>query len=123
MQRVSTALLAVVLFTGCENLGLDAAPIPLDEARHAAPPELVATVHADGEGPGELVVDGRLWVPWGLPVEHDAAALRPVGSTRGLTVYARIWDRAPYDALLTATPAAWQPHAPILGGSGPAAGH
>lgn len=122
MTRASTILLAALLLSGCSNMGLDAGPIPLEEARHAPPPELVAAVHARPADADEtLVMDGRLWVPWGLPVTYEPATLRPVGSTHGITVYAYAWDRPPFDALFVPDGEKWQGHAVVIGRSGPSA--
>ena len=116
MKRVPVALLMTISLAGCTNLGLDGAP-PLDEARSAPAPELVAEVHARPGSGTEIVIDGTLWVPWGAPGEHDGTGLRAVGSTHGLTVYARGWDRAPFDALFAAEPSgAWQEYAPVIDG-------
>ena len=119
MKRASTAALAALLIlAGCRNMGLEG-NVPLAEAEVMAPPELVAAVHAPGAEDAELVMDGRLWVPWGVPTAGTAMELRPVGSARGVTVYARSWDRPPYDELFTHGDAGdWQGHAPVLGGGG-----
>ena len=125
MKRVSTIALLTLVLPACANLGLDELA-PLDEAEHMAPSELVATVHAvPPSADREIVVDGRLWVPWGMPAEMDPAELRPVGSAHGTTVYAHAWDRSPYDALFVPQDGEWQRHAPVIGGAGaaPAAAH
>lgn len=122
MTRASTILLAALLLSGCSNMGLDAGPIPLEEARHAPPPELVAAVHAEpAEADETLVMGGRLWVPWGRPATYERTALRPVGSTHGVTVYAHAWDRSPLDALFVPAGEKWQGYAVVIGQSGPAA--
>lgn len=119
MTRAPAILLAALLLTGCSNMGLDAGPIPLEEARQAPPPELVAAVHArPADADRTLVVDGRLWVPWGLPATYERAALRPVGSARGITVYAHSWDRSPFDALFAPADDAWQGYAAVIGDAG-----
>ena len=108
-----------MLLAGCSNMGLDEGPIPLEQARQSPPPELVAAVHARPADAGEeIIIDGRLWVPWGAPAEHDTAELRSVGSAHGVTVYARAWDRSPFDALFTRDADLWQRHAPIFDRSG-----
>ncbi len=79
MKRASASLLLATLL-GCANMGLDGAP-PLEEAQIAPPPELVAAVHASTPGAEEeIIFDGGLWVPWGLPDDLLATDLRPVGS-------------------------------------------
>jgi hypothetical protein len=117
MKRVFIALLTLAL-PACGGIGLDGAP-PLEEAEQNPPPELVATAHAlPPAADAEIIVDGRLWVPWGLPVAMDAGALRSVGSAHGMTVYARAWDRSPLDALFARQDGGWQGYAPVIGGGG-----
>lgn len=113
------ALAALLAATGCRDMGLSG-NLPLDEAERMAPPALVAAVFARAPAEAEeIIIDGRLWVPWGLPAEMDADDLRPVGSTHGITVYARAWDRSPYDALFAPHDrAGWQGYAPVIGRSG-----
>lgn len=118
MRRAPTAALVALLAVGCTDLGLEG-NIPLEEAERKPPSELVAAVFGPTDAPaGELIADGRLWVPWGRPGAFDDADLRPVGSTHGLTVHARAWDRPPYDALFVPTDhAGWQGYAPVIGGA------
>ena len=118
MKRATLALTAL-LVAGCgPDLGLEGT-VPLEEARQAPPSELVAMVHAPPPVADEqIVVNGRLWVPWGLPVEMASDALRSVGSAHGTTVHARWWDRSPYDALFARHDGAWQGYAPVFGRSG-----
>ena len=121
MKRVSAIALVTLVLPACANLGLDDLA-PLEEAEQMTPPELVAAVHArPPSADEEIVVDGRLWVPWGLAAPMDPAGLRPVGSAHGTTVYAHGWDRSPYDALFVRQGDGWQPHAPVIGRSGRAA--
>ena len=126
MKRALTPLLAGLLAAGCGYVGLEGAP-PLDEARQMRPTDLVAAVHAEpAGGDAELVMAGRLWVPWGRPMDMAGTGIRPVGSTHGTTVYAYSWDRAPFDALFVPADDAWQGYAPIIGRPGatpPAADH
>ncbi len=118
MKRAAAIALLSLVLPACGNLGLDGAP-PLNEAEHAPPPALEAAVHARMANPDDqVVVDGRLWVPWGLPETIDAGQLRSVGSARGRTIYARSWDRSPYDQLFTRTDGEWQRYAPVIGRSG-----
>lgn len=123
MERIRTmALFGVLALAGCQNMGLyDAGPE--DEAVVAPPPELVAAVHtASPEMAGEpLIVDGRRWVQAGTPLALGEGDVRPVGSAGGLTVYARSWDEAPYDALFTRDGDRWFTYAPVLGGGSSAA--
>jgi hypothetical protein len=102
MKRTAMFLLGLtVLLAGCRDLGLPG-NVPAEEARTAPPPELVAQVMAPAEQEHlRLVVDGRLWMPQGMPVTHIAGELRPVGATAGQTVYARAWDERPYRAIFT----------------------
>lgn len=119
MTRSLVILSSAFLLAGCSNMGLDEGPIPLEEAMHAPPTELVVAVHSvPADADAEIVMDGRLWVPWGLPSERDRATLRPVGSTHGVTVFAYSWDRSPFDAVFTPGDDGWQGHAPIIGRSG-----
>ena len=120
MTRASTILMIALLATGCST-GLEG-NIPLDEAEHMAPAELVTAVHAPaGVEPAEVVMDARLWVPWGAPLDAGVTELRSVGSTHGVTLLARGWDRAPYDALFTQVDAGhWQEYAPVIGRAGTA---
>lgn len=120
MRRLPTiALILPLAAAGCADLGLDG-NIPLDDATAAAPSELVAAAHAAPVTPtDDVVVDGRLWVPWGRPAEKRPDALRPVGSAGGVTVYAHAWDAAPLETLFTRTESgAWQPYAPVHGSAG-----
>lgn len=121
MKPVPTAiaLAIVVALAGCKDMGLEG-NIPLQEAEQMAPPDLVAAVHAPvREAPEPAILDGRVWVPWGLPRYMDAGDLRPVGSVHGVTLYTYSWDRAPYDALFSTTGLGeWQGHAPVIGYSG-----
>jgi hypothetical protein len=117
MKRAPVAaLVALLALAGCRDMGL-AGNLPLEEAERMPPPALVAAVFAESPAGGEdLVIDGRLWVPWGLPVALDAGELRAVGSSHGRTVHARAWDRSPYDALfIPADTDGWQGHAPVIG--------
>ncbi len=117
MKRALVALLTLAL-PACGSIGLDQVR-PLEEATHAPPPELVAEVHAlPPTADAEVIVDGRLWVPWGAPTEMDAAELRSVGSAHGMTVYARAWDRSPLDELFARHDGEWQRYAPVIGRSG-----
>lgn len=122
MKRASTiALAALLALAGCRDMGL-AGNGPLERAEQMAPAELVTAVHAPTAGDAEVVMDGRLWVPWGVPTAGDALDLRPVGSAHGVTVYARYWDRSPYDEIFTRDDAGdWQGHAPVIGHGGGAA--
>lgn len=131
MKRTGTiaAFTLVTALAGCQDAGLEG-NVPLEEAMNRPPSDLVAAVHAPaGTEDGQLVVDGRLWVPSGTPRSLDAAGLRAVGSASGRTVHARTWDRPPYDALFTpaaddtagaatSAPDAWQEWAPVIGRSG-----
>jgi len=137
MNRTSIAMVTLaVLAGGCTDLGLDG-NVPAEQSRTAPPPELVAEVMAPTDHVEvPLVVDGRLWVPTGMPTVRAAAELRPVGSTAGRTVYARAWDDRPFAAIFTRVqvPAAdaaataqaamlaerdhWQEYAPATGSSG-----
>lgn len=121
MKRTGTiaAFALVTALAGCQDAGLEG-NVPLEEAMNRPPSDLVAAVHAPAPtADGQLVVDGRLWVPTGTPLDLDAAGLRAVGSASGRTVHARTWDRPPYDALFTpVAPDAWQEWAPVIGRSG-----
>lgn len=117
MKRGRTAALAIPLvLAGCQDLGLED-NLPLQVAEHAAPSELVTAVHARATAEGEpVIVDGRLWVPWGRPEPLDPDRLRPVGSFQGETLYVRAWDRSPFDHVFAETVAGrWQGHAPVIG--------
>ncbi|HUG40203.1 MAG TPA: hypothetical protein VMM12_06955 [Longimicrobiales bacterium] len=137
MTRITIAALALVAgaTAGCRDMGLDG-NIPLEEARARETSELVAATMRPRAAPAQrLVVDGRLWVPFGLPLTLDASDLRAVGSADGQTVHARRWDQAPYDALFIPLPPAggvaalggagpqeWQELRPVHGRSGPVPG-
>ena len=120
MKR-ALAVLTLTALAGCTDLGLEG-NVPLEEARHAPLSELVAAVHGQPDADEALVMAGQLWVPWGLPVPGDRLELRPIGSVRGVTLHARAWDRAPFDALFAPEAGEWQGHAPVIGGGGPTAG-
>lgn len=121
MKRAS-AVLTLAVLAGCTDLGLEG-NVPLEQARHAPPAELVAAVHGQAADAAEgVVMAGRLWVPWGLPVAGDRLELRPVGSVHGVTLHARAWDRPPFDALFAREAGEWQGHAPVIGGGGPTSG-
>lgn len=119
MKRAPAAALATLLvLAGCTDLGLEG-NIPLEEARHEPPADLVAAVHGRASAEdGDVVMAGRLWVPWGLPVDGELMDLRPVGSVHGVTLYARSWDRPPFDALFARQGVQWQGHAPVFTGTG-----
>lgn len=134
MRRMRAIVLCGALaLAGCQDLGLEY-NLPLEEAESRAPSELVAAVMAPAEVVDrEIIVDGRLWVPWGLPQPLRAGELRAIGSSSGTTVYARSWDEAPYDALFTRLEAGaptdslapghrggeqWLRHEPVIGRSG-----
>ncbi len=93
------ALLGALVLPGCRDMGLED-NLPLADAESRPPSALVEAVMAPTSG-GEYIVDGRLWIPSGLPLTLRAEELRPVGSAGGRTVFARSWDEAPYDALFT----------------------
>lgn len=128
-----TSIIAVcalgLALVACRDLGLED-NVPLEEAMQQPPLDLVAAVHAPADGPEPLIIDGRLWRPSGVPITTGTGELRPVGSAGGTTVYARSWDRPPYDEVFAridpAGPDAgtadddgpWQPFAPVLGRSG-----
>lgn len=132
MRIPAIAMLAALALTGCKDLGLED-NVPLEQAENRPPSDLVAAVMAPTRsGAADLVVDGRLWVPSGLPLTLRAGELRPVGTAGGRAVYARSWDEPPYDALFTRRPAAapadslaarphaeqWIELAPVIGRSG-----
>jgi hypothetical protein len=137
MTRTFMLLFGLALLpAGCRDLGLPG-NVPEQEARTAPPPELVAQVMTPAEREDvRLVVDGRLWVPTGMPMPRGEGQLRPVGATAGQTVYARAWDERPYRAIFTrvempapeaaATARAamdarlvyWQEYAPVIGQRG-----
>ena len=117
MNRAYAIALTALLLAGCRDMGLPG-NLPLEDVAHGAPPELVAAVHGGGADEDALALDGRLWVPWGLPRRFDTGELRPVGSVQGLTVHVRSWDRSPYDGLFVRTVAdEWQGYAPVIGHS------
>ena len=138
MKRISIAALGLVVgaTAGCKDMGLEG-NIPLDEARDRAPSQLVAAVMRPTESVAErLIIDGRRWLPSGLPLTMNQADLRAVGSADGTTVHARQWDQSPYDALFIPldavnrsagepgllTPSRWVELRPVLGRSGPVSG-
>lgn len=134
MDRTRTlALLALTLAAaGCKDMGLGGDLAAMDQPVDRPPNDLVATVMAPTHvEPNQLVVDGRLWVPSGLPLALRLDELRPVGSAGGHTVYSRKWDAQPFEQLFVrpgaASPAGatagermpgWQAFAPVLGRSG-----
>lgn len=124
MERTRTmALFGVLALAGCQNMGLyDAGPE--GEAVVASQSELVAEVHAtlpDAAGP-PLIVDGQPWLRSGTPLAMGDTEVRSVGSAGGMTVYARSWDQAPYDALFVRDAGgSWRTYAPVLGGGSSAA--
>ena len=106
MKRITIALLGLVVGTtaACRDMGLEG-NIPLEEAMEKPPTPLVVAVTSAADAAGDrLVVDGRLWVPSGMPLTMEEADLRAVGSATGRTVYARRWDQSPYDALFIPRP-------------------
>lgn len=138
MKRMAMATLALLAGTmvGCKDMGLDG-NIPLSEAESRPPAELVAmTMQPTAPTAAPLVVDGRLWVHSGLPFAMDPADVRAIGSAAGTTVYARTWDRSPYDALFVRQDSAdaaaglgrhiggqrWLELKPVTGRSGPVPG-
>ena len=133
MRTPAIALLGALTLLGCRDMGLEY-NLPLEEAQNRGPSELVAAVMAPAASMDfELVVDGRLWVPSGLPLTLRSGELRPVGAAAGRSVYARAWDGPPYDALFTPLPPSfpadsvaagrmetrqWIELAPVIGRSG-----
>ena len=105
MKRRTTALLfGILAMAGCQDMGLEY-NLPLEEATDRPPMALVAAVMAPAAtADRQLIVDGTLWVPSGLPLALDQQEVQPVGSSGGETVYARSWDRPPYDELFTRLP-------------------
>lgn len=134
MKRITMAALGLVVGTtsGCIDMGLDG-NIPLEEAQDRAPRALVAAVYRPVEAvPARVIVEGRLWVPSGLPLTLDASQLRTIGSAGGVAVHARSWDTPPFDALYVRAPQSpapsvtarlnrgeWLELRPVLGRSGP----
>ena len=116
MKRLLVPL--AFLLAGCADMGVGPI-VALEEAERLPPTELVAAVHAAPAAPDpEIIVAGRLWVPWGRPAELAPGELRSVGSFHGTTVYAWAWDRAPFDALFTRHDGEWQGYASVIGRSG-----
>lgn len=101
MKRVTMATVGLIAAAaaGCVDMGLEGNR-PLEEAEYRVTSALVAAVTepTGGDGP-RIVVDGRLWLPSGLPIALSPTDVRAVGSADGQTVYARTWDAPPYDAL------------------------
>lgn len=130
MKRTTIGVLALTMAatTACRDMGLDG-NVPLDQAENKAPRPLVEAVTQRGQDTGpRLVVDGRLWVPSGEPQDLDNDDLRAVGSGDGHTVYARPWDRPPFDAIFVqiqpdlegfGDPRQWQQLEPVRGRTGP----
>ncbi len=124
MKRTGTwVVVGALALAGCQNMGLYDAGEE-DVAVVAPPSELVAAVYGPA-APGStqsLIVDGRKWVPAGRPLALGEADVASVGSAGGLTVYARSWDSAPYDALFTRDEdGQWLSYQPVLGGGSGAA--
>lgn len=123
LAHLAFALLPASVVAGCVDLGLEG-NVPLDQATHRPASELVAAVHAPSElQGGQMIVDGRLWVPFGEPGAMAGSPLRPVGAADGRTVHARSWDEPPFDALFTRDTAQgageqWQGWAPVSGRTG-----
>lgn len=138
MKRTLTLVLfGALALVGCRDMGLDENS-PVEEAMaRGASSELVAEVMVPTTTlQGQLIADGKLWVPHGLPLEAGAGDLRAVGSSGGETIYARSWDDPPYDELFTRVATgdaaagsgeatlggeSYQPYAPVIGGRGLAA--
>lgn len=129
----TTALLVLVLAAaGCKDMGMNGnwAVMPEPDDRPSTPLVMAVTQHAEGAG---LVIDGRLWLPSGLPLPLAESDLSPVGASEAGTVYARSWDRPPYgqvftriaeqdtDPLHSRPGARWQGYDAVLGRSGPSA--
>ena len=137
MKRITIAALGLVVgaTTGCVDMGLEG-NVALEEAQDRPPRDLVAAIYRPTETVSQrVIVEGRLYVPSGLPLTADQGDLRPVGSAAGGTVYARKWDSAPYDAVYMELPARatapsvtallnrgqWQELRPVTGRTGPVA--
>lgn len=135
MKRITIAALGLVVgaTAGCKDMGLDG-NLPLEEARARQNSALMRAISTPTEsGATRLIVDGRLWVPAGRPLTVQAEDLRSIGAADGQTVYARGWDRSPYDALFIrataeeddasspsmATGERWIQLAPVRGRTGP----
>lgn len=137
MKRITIAALGLVVgaTAGCRDMGLEG-NIQLEEARGRQTSALMRAISTPTEsGTTRLVVDGRLWVAAGLPVSLRSDELRSIGSADGQTVYARAWDRSPYDALFVQLPDTagvpavsmpggerWIRLDPVRGRTGPVAG-
>lgn len=138
-RTLALALASAATLSACKDMGLGV-NIPVEEAATRPQSALVAAVHAPPATPMRaLVIDGRRWVPAGFPMGLDDADVRPVGAADGMTVYARRWDRPPYDALFTPAPSGvaavattsleamvqprrWVAYAPVNGRTGPVPG-
>lgn len=105
MKRTPTIIFAgAIALAGCQDMGLEY-NLPLEEAMERPPFALVAAVMAPSDvADMQLIAEGRLWVPSGLPQTLAADDLQPVGTSNGSTVYARAWDDRPHDELFTALP-------------------
>lgn len=116
-SRWTMGLLGTLAVVGCQNMGLDYAG-PAEEAEVRPPFDLVASTTAPAAAAEErgLIMDGRMWVPSGRPLDRAEEGIRPVGSADGTTVYARGWDEAPYDELFAEGDEGWRSYRPVIGG-------
>ncbi len=131
--------LAAASLAACKDVGLDT-NIPVEEAATRPQSDLVAAVHAPPQPSVQpMVIDGRRWVASGFPLALDEDELQAIGAVNGATVYARKWDRPPYDAVFTLAPPSvasagttrleetvqprrWLSYAPVDGRTGPVPG-
>lgn len=129
----TTALLAFALaFAGCKEMGINGDWASMEAPDDRPSTDLVtAGMQRVETAQPRLIMDGKLWLPSGYPLDVSDGDLRAVGTANGATVYARAWDRPPYDDLFTQVPAQateplgqldgvqWQSYAPVMGRSGP----
>lgn len=118
-SRIVLSALALVVLTGCRDVGLQG-NVPLAEAEHKPLLPLQAEVYPAPEpGHAGVMLDGTRWIDAGLPVEAPARDMREVGQGHGHPLYALRWDEPPFDHIYARmADGRWQRHDPVLGVNG-----
>jgi hypothetical protein len=104
IRRAALVILAGVVVAGCETKGQN---LPRQEAEQRFPLEPIE-FHTVGhpDSPPQparppIMAFDRAWMPHGGAQRIPAHALRSVGSTQGIALFAATWDEPPYSRLLT----------------------
>ncbi|MGH7505536.1 MAG: hypothetical protein ACRELX_07780 [Longimicrobiales bacterium] len=124
-----SALLSLAALAGCLDVGLAGRNTPETEAANSewryrvydigqpanAVTEITLGTAAAAEA-GAGAQEPLHWLSSAETVEIPQELLRPIGAADGATVFALVWDEAPYDRLYTPAPraGAYHPMNPVL---------